>query len=174
MRAPILWVAAGALFALGAPVDAQQARGRGPGRMQLERQVQERFAQVVRRQLGLEDPQVRAIGEVTRSFQEERMALLRRERQLRIRIGPRSGGPPGAAAPPPLPDDEARTVLEEMAALREAEAELYRREQQHLLEVLSPAQLVRYYVLRDTMAERIRQLRGPPGGPGGPGGPRLR
>jgi Spy/CpxP family protein refolding chaperone len=74
-------------------------------------------------------------------------------------------------------DDEARTLLDQMQKLQFDEAKLFQSEQEALLQVLTPSQLVRFHALREQMGRRIQQLRGGPGmsgrrGPGGgPGGP---
>jgi hypothetical protein len=65
--------------------------------------------------------------------------------------------------------------MERMAELRLQEAELFRAEQEALLEVLTPTQVLGLQALRQELGQRIRALRGGPGGdergrrPGGPG-----
>jgi Spy/CpxP family protein refolding chaperone len=127
----------------------------------MEREVQRRFQERVRRELGLDDEQARALAQAVTAFQDERRSLLQREARLRQRL--RSTGPL-------LSDDEAGEVLEEMAALQVEEARLLQREQARLLEVLTAPQAVRFYTLRAELGERVRRLRGG-GGPGPGGGP---
>ena len=55
----------------------------GQGREGLERQFRERFAEVVRRRLNLDDAQMRQLGQVNGRYERERMMLLREERQMR-------------------------------------------------------------------------------------------
>lgn len=146
--------------ALPGPLDAQVRRP--PPRPELERQIDERFQQRVRQELGLSEAQARDLASVVDEFQVERRELIRREGVLRQRL--RSTGTL-------LSDQAARAALEEMALVQEREAELLRREQARLLEVLDAPRVLRLYTLRAELAERIRRLRGggPPGGPGGGG-----
>lgn len=165
------WAVA-ALLVLTLPLAGQQRRGPGPGmdRAEMQRRIQLRFGEIVRNELGLDEHEARALGDIVRSFQEERQALVLRERQLRRRALGQAGGGAPARRERLLPDEEARELLGEMAELRVAEAELYRREQERLLEVLTPGQVVRFHVLREEMAERLRRIRGGPPPGGGPGG----
>jgi hypothetical protein len=163
-------LACGALVALLLPALAPdaasaQVRPRPPAeRQEMERRVQQRFQARVAQELGLDAEQVGELGAVATSFQAERRALVQREMRLRQRL---------TSTGPLLSDEAARSVLEEMAAVQEREAELLRREQARLLEFLSPSQTVRFYTLRGELADQIRRLQGagPRGGPGGgPGG----
>ena len=85
-----------------------------------------------------------------------------------------------------LAEDDARAILQEMVDLQQRELDLYKREQTELLGFLTPVQLVRFYQLRESLGQRVNQLRqgrgqgngagGQPGRPGGsgPGGRTLR
>lgn len=74
---------------------------------------------------------------------------------------------------------EAMEILNGLVRAQEDELALYKKEQTELLTVLSPAQLVQFYRIRDEWGQRIQQMRqrrrpgGPPGGlspnPGGSG-----
>lgn len=160
-----------ALMAVPSATEAQLRRG-PVGRMEMEQRVRQRFAEMVRTQLGLTSDQQGRMAEVLRESERERAALMLRERQLRGRVGRAPLG--GGAAPELLPESRAREVLGEMVAIQEEEARLLSREQDALLEILSAPQLVRFYGMREQLAERIRRLQegGPPPGrgPGGIGG----
>jgi hypothetical protein len=130
--------------------------------MQLERQLQVRFQEMVKTQLGLTDEKLQAVEGVMQSFQNERMTLGRNQASLRHRL-----------QDPVLLDiseEDAQEILREMVSLQEREIELYRREQEQLLTHLSASQLVRFYALREQMGRRMQQLRQGRGGPGGPPG----
>lgn len=133
-------------------------------RLELERRLQMRFGQQVRDQLGLTQEQFQSLEGVMRSFQEERQTLNRSQASLRYRLRD-----PGLAE---IGDDAARELLREMISLQEQELSLYRREQEQLLQVLTPAQVVRFYRLREDLGQRVQALRqGRGGGMGaGPGG----
>ncbi len=142
--------------ATGAPLSAQRGP---PGRMgqqdrtELERRVRERFGQMVKQRLGLDDEQAQRLNETVMSFQEDRMSLWREEQAVRKRVEALllEGGDDQA---------EARALLQRMQELRMEEARLGQTEQDKLLEVLTPAQVLRFQSMREEMGQRIRRLRG--------------
>ena len=139
-------------------------RGMGRQRQQLERQIRLRFQEMVREQLGLSDETLQSVQGVMQSFQEERMELGRAQASVRHRLQD-----PGLQN---VGDDDAMALLSEMVLLQERELELYRQEQEQLLVLLSPSQLVRFYALREGINRRIQEMRGGRGrgSPGGGGG----
>jgi len=147
---------------LTSPLEAQQRRpAQRPDRPEMEAQVRQRFQQMVFRELGLTPEQGEAMGRVVEEMQEPRRALNQRQRLLQRRMA-------GTGAL--LSQAEASAVLEELVAVREEETRMLRQEQERLLEILSPPQLVRFYTLREQFAARIRQLReNRPGGGAAPG-----
>ncbi len=58
-----------------------------------------------------------------------------------------------------LSDEEAHSIFAEMRAVREAEVELAREEEAAILEVLTVPQLVRFYAIREDLAQRVLRLR---------------
>lgn len=163
------WLLAPSLVAAqgGPPPQAGQRQ-----RMELERRLEARFGQTVREQLGLTQEQLQAVQGVMQSFQQERQTLNRAQASLRYRLRD-----PGLAD---IGDEAARELLKEMISLQEQELSLYRKEQEQLLGVLTPSQVVRFYRLREDLGRRVQELRmqrggggvggGPGGGPGGGGG----
>lgn len=167
------WILRASFLALtlsAVPVAAQQRPpDRRPERADLERRVRARFGEMVKNRLGLTDEQAAQLDEAVGSFRQERQTLFREEQALQKRTEAAllEGGPS---------DDEARDLLDQMQKLQFQEAELFKSEQEKLLQVLTPSQLVRFHALREEMGRRIQQLRGGPGmpgrrGPGGMGGP---
>lgn len=159
----------GLLLGLAPLLEAQQ-RGRqrrGPpqDRDRMEQMIRQRFGQMIRERLGLEEEEARRLGETMEGFQEERETLSREEQAVRRRMEALmlEGGEDQEAA---------RALLERMFDLRAREVELFRREQEGLLEVLTPVQVLRFHHLRQELARRIERLRrqGRPG-PGGEGLP---
>jgi Spy/CpxP family protein refolding chaperone len=150
-----------ALLVIPTATDAQQRRPR-PERAQMEAQLRQRFQGLVVRELGLDEDRGRALAEAVREFQEPRRELFQRQRGLERRLT-------GTGAL--LSEDEARAVLDELVGVKEEEARLMALEQERLLEILTPPQLVRFYTLRDQLSRRIRQLRENRPGGGGPDGP---
>jgi len=159
----ITLVAALVCAVIPAAAQAQQRGGRrgppGAGRADLEQRVRGRFGEMVRQRLGLDDEQSAALAEMMASFQGDRRQLARDEEALRRRVEAAMLEGRGS-------DDEARSLLERLLDLREREAALFRAEQEALLEVLTPWQLLQFHALREQLNERVRQLRGGRG-PGG-------
>jgi hypothetical protein len=148
-------------LSLGAPLSAQR-RGSSntpAERADLERRLRDNFERTVRDRLDLTEVQAAQLADVVLGFQQERLVLQRRESDLRRRLqgqvsSARRGGPL-------LSDPEAREVLSEMRAVQNAETDLINREHDRLLQVLSPPQLVRYYLIREQLADILRRVRGP-------------
>lgn len=138
-------------------------------RMELEQRLHAGFGRAVQARLGLAPEKLAALQEVMMSFQEDRMELNRARAVVRFRLREQ--------ALQDMPEAEARSLLQEMIRLQEEEVDLYRREQEQLLQVLTPLQLVRFYNLRESLGQQVQELRrgrgpgrGPGGGPGGMGG----
>lgn len=155
------------LATLTVPSDAgAQDRSRDSERSELEERVRARFAELVRRRLGLSEEQERTLASVVESFQDERRELGRRQGTLRRRI--RSLDLDDRSTDEvELSVEEARAILEEMAAVRAEEVRLLRAEQEALLQILGPVQVLQFHQLREDMADRIRRARGRRGGDDG-------
>lgn len=148
-----------------APAQATPPPGGQRHRMDLEQRLHAGFGQMVRTRLELGPEESAALQRVMMSFQEDRMKLNRARAVLRFQLR--------EPALQSMPEAEARTLLQEMIRLQEEEVGLYRREQQQLLQVLTPVQLIRFYGLRENLGQQVQELRqgrGPGRGPGG-GGP---
>jgi len=131
-------------------------------RSELERRLHLGFQRSIQNQLGLGQETMQSLQGLMQSFQEERQVLNRAQGSLRYRL-----------RDPALRDigeDEARSILKEMVDVQQRELDLYRREQEELLKVVSPVQLIRFYGLRDDLGLRVQQLRQGRGQGGGPGG----
>jgi Spy/CpxP family protein refolding chaperone len=157
------------------PWDAAAQRRGGGNRAQLEERVRAEMARVTRERLGLDEAEAQELSEVMQSFESRRRELFAEEQATRLRVEAvlRGGG---------SDQDEARDVITRMWELRGEEVELFREEQEALLDVLTPVQLLRLQELRQDFGRRIRALGGGRGGRGGapggggsagrPGGPR--
>ena len=158
----LLWVALAAPLALSSGLLSAQTRPDGPPseqRQRLERQIGERFQALIRSELGIDEETSAALREAADRFSGDRRALSQRQQLLRRRL--RSSGTLLDAV-------EAQAVLDELVAVQQGEVDLLTREQAAFSEILSAPQLVRFYMLREQLSERVRNLRGGPGGPGGP------
>ena len=121
--------------------------------------VRARFGQMVRERLGLDDTQSQRLSEIVEGFQAERRSLGREDRAVRARMQ-------AVLLEDGSSDEEALELLARMQELRLEEARLFQAEQDALMEVLTPSQVLRFHALRDQMGQRIRQLRGGQGPPG--------
>lgn len=170
-RRALLAALVAATLAWPAALEAQQ-RGpqlrRAQDREQLEQRIRAQMGRMMQERLGLEEEQAEDLAGVVQDFDGRRRELFSLEQATRRRVEAllREGS---------ADQDEAAELLERMAQLRLQEAELFRDEQEALLDVLTPAQVLGLQALRQELGQRIRALRGGPGGdergrrPAGPG-----
>ena len=147
-------VALSASAGLSPIVASAQTRGGGPSgtRQELVERIRERFENRIARELRLDDEQREILSEVFSAFARSRAEILPRRREIERQISDHLAEPDGA-------EEDALALLEEMRALREREAELLREEEDRLLEVLTPSQVLRLQALRDQFGNQIRRLR---------------
>lgn len=138
------------------PQRGRRGQGQVPERMELERRVRARMAEMMREQLGLSEEEDVRLSEIVEGFSGQRRQLGRQERAVRRRVEALmlEGGQDLA---------EAAELLQRMSALRVQEAELIQAEHEALLEVLTPIQVLRLVHLREQLGQRIQRLRGQPG-----------
>ena len=170
-RGTLLTAFVAATLAWPAVLEAQQVDPqlrRGQDREQLEQRIRAQMGRMMRDRLGLEEEQAEELAGVVQDFDGRRRELFSLEQATRRRVEALLRD--GSDDP-----DEAAELMERMAELRLQEAELFRAEQEALLEVLTPTQVLGLQALRQELGQRIRALRGGPGGdergrrPGGPG-----
>jgi hypothetical protein len=128
--------------------------GGNPDRAAIEQRVERQFQERLARELDLSADQREELAEVLRDYATARTELLPRRRALGLEIralleGDRS-------------EDRALELIRELRELREAEADLLADEEERLLEVLTPIQVLRLQALRDQLGEQIRTLRAQP------------
>lgn len=145
-----------------APLAAQDRRER-PHTPQEREEMEERFrarmGRMIQERLGLSDEDLTSLQEVTESFQEQRRSLWRSEQATRRRV---------EALLLEDGDDqaEARELLTRLTELRQEESRLFEEEQEALLQVLTPMQVLELRALREQISRRMRSLRGRRGGRG--------
>lgn len=143
------------------PLEAQRIPpGGNPDRTALERRVQARFAELIQQRLELSDADAARLSQTMESFGAQRRQLHMEERVVRTRLE-------AFLQDPAATDEEALGLLQNMEGMRERETQLLRAEQEALLRVLTPLQLVRLHGMRAQLGERIQQLRGGQGPMGG-------
>ncbi len=132
------------------PVGAE-AQANAQERRDLERRVRQAFQNRIRQELRLTPPEMESLREVISWSEGERSRIATETRDLNGRVADflREGGT----------SDDARTLLTERASLQRRGTQLFLDEQERLLEVLTPAQVVRFYRLRDEFNARILRAR---------------
>jgi Spy/CpxP family protein refolding chaperone len=152
-----------------------EAQQRGPrmdremSREQMQERVQQGFEERMARALDLSEEQRARMREELSDFREARRGLMpqRRELQMQTRLFMRGDRDD---------DERARELIRARRELREAELRLQRDEEERLLRILTPSQVLRMQMLRDEFGERIRSLEARPrsggvrSGPVRPGG----
>jgi len=146
-------VAALALTFGSGALDAQQNQQRGPrgDRAQLEQRIMAHFSQLVKNELGLDSAATAGLFTVVEEFGSQRRELQMREARLSRQL--RGTGVY-------LSEEQSAAALEEVLAIKRQEVVVLEAEQERLSQVLTPAQVLRFYALREQMGERIRRLRG--------------
>lgn len=148
-----------ALTAITAPPASAQDRGRGRpqgDRAQLEQQLRQRLASVVRERLGLNDEQMRRLSEVNQKYDTLRRDLIRRE--FALRRGLRHQLMEAGTAS----DDSVARLLNEQLRIQRARVDLLEAEQRDLAQFLTPVQRARYLGIQEQMRRQVEQLRGRP------------
>ena len=135
------------------------------GQQALARQVRQRFAIVIRRQLNLTDDQARQLQGVEQRYQQQRSILLRDERATRLGLAASMQDTAGTP-------DQAKIAryLDELVQSQHRRAALLDSEQRDLAAFLTPLQRAKYQALHEQLNQRIRQMRQNARG-GGPGAP---
>ncbi len=123
-------------------------------RAMLQRQVRQAWIGNVRRQLNLNNEQMRTLNQVNTKYDRQRSDIQRDERQARL--GLKAAMEDTAAA-----DQNAR-IEQQMNALVGAQrrrADLLENEQKELAGFLTPLQRARYSVMQERLQQRLQQLR---------------
>jgi Spy/CpxP family protein refolding chaperone len=152
----------------GAMVEPGQRPGMlgGPRAEALRAQIEERFAQQVKLQLGLNDQQMDKLRTAVRADRDRRLHVRDREMDLRRALAEQMR--PGVAAN----QDSVAKLLDGLAANHVARDELEQQEQQELSQFLTPVQRSQLMFMRQQLQQRIQTIReGRWQGPAGRQGP---
>ncbi len=149
----LMWV----LALLWAPVLAGQQDSTPPPdsaeRERLQRQIEDRFAQVVQQQLRLNNDQVTKLRGTEERFRTRRREIMRRQLMLRFALNGQMC--PGCAANP----DSVRRLMDGIDANR---GELFRMQEEQDREMagyLTPVQRAQYQMLRERLVRRLGEVR---------------
>lgn len=129
----------------GAPPTSDQMT-----REEMQATIHAQFQRELERELGLNQTTMDAIFGIMADMGERRRDLWHRNRSLRnmTREFQESGGDEALA----------RRILSETRAIRSQEALLEADEESQLLQIMSPAEVLRFQALRDDFNERIRRM----------------
>jgi len=120
----------------------------------LQRQVRQAWIGNVRRQLNLNNEQMRTLNQVNTKYERQRGDIQRDERQARLGLK--------AAMEDTAAGDQNARIEQQMNVLVGAQrrrADLFENEQKELAGFLTPLQRARYSVLQERLAQRLQQLR---------------
>ena len=153
---------------VAATLSAQVAPNRAAGglpqaqrRAELERAFRQRTAEIVRRQLKLDDNQMTRLQAANQDFDRQRSGLVADERQTRQAL--RAELLAGDAAN----QQKVATLLDQMLRFQRRRLDIQESEQRELGKFLTPVQRAKYFGLQAQLRKRMMELRDRPGaGPG--------
>lgn len=137
------------------PMAAQAQSGGSSGSQELTREemmarLHAQFERELSRELGLGAEVRSEIEEILGSMRQKRRDLYQRRRALSAQkksFHEEGGG-----------EKDARRILSETRAVRAEEARIESEEEARLLEIMSPAEVLRFQVIRDDFNDRIRKM----------------
>lgn len=122
-------------------------------RAELQRQVRQAWQGVVRRQLNLNQEQMRSLNQVNGKYERERNSIVRDERQARLALK-------AAMADSGATDQNAR-VEQQLNVLVQAQrrrADLFENEQKDLSGFLTPLQRAKFSALQEQLNKRLQNV----------------
>lgn len=120
---------------------------------QLRMQLEQRFAERVRTQLGLTGEQESRVRAIMGNYADQRRGLEQAERNFQMALAGQLR--PGVAAN----QDSVTRMVNEIAATRVRYAESFQAELKDLSGVLTPVQLGQLFLMRDQLLQRAQELR---------------
>lgn len=157
MRGFIYLLAAGVLLA--APAAAQDSVTEPARAAELRRAIEERFTARVKEDLGLTDPQAEKLSRVAREYFRKRRELEAEERRLRAGLAAELR--PGVAGN----RETVGRLTQQFLDLKVRYAQSYQEEARDLGAFLDPIQRAQYFILRERLLERVREVQEQRGAP---------
>jgi len=155
-----------AFLLLAIPAAAQETVPPPPAdRDSLEQRVRERMAQVIKRQVGLNDDQMRRLGVTNRRFEGQQRELFVRERRTRMELRNE------LVLADSTRQAEVSRLLDQMLLIQKQRVELVEAEQRELATFMTPHQRAKYLGMQEQIRRRVDEMR-QQGGNRGPGGGR--
>jgi Spy/CpxP family protein refolding chaperone len=135
-----------------------QRASRAAGQQPLARELRQRFAGVVQRQLNLSDENAKRLEKVDSQFEQQRTALRREERQARLGLR--------AALADTANVDQAKIAqyMDQLTRGQRRRAEILESEQKELATFLTPLQRAKLQGLREQLVQRVNQIQRQNGG----------
>jgi hypothetical protein len=125
----------------------------GPRAEALRQLIEERFAQRLTTELGLDQEQSTRVRVVLSTWAVRRRALEREERRNRQQLG--AAMRPGVAA-----NDQAVTrLVDQLVTGRVAYVQTFKDELADLAPILTPVQRAQYVLMRDRLWQRVQEIR---------------
>ena len=159
----LLSVTAGSVLAQGG---GRGAGGRGqpagppPGgdatpqnRAQLEQNVRQRLAQMMKNQLGLNVEQMKKLQETNKRFDAKRRILVDQERDVRMSMRDELLRPDSARG------EQMNGLLDRMIKVQHQRVDILEQEQAELARFLTPTQRVQYFGMEERVRRRMQQMR---------------
>jgi periplasmic protein CpxP/Spy len=148
-----------AVLSMTSGVSAQLAQRRPPPRQQLERQLGERIAAVVKKRLNLSDAQMMQLQRVNQRVERQRLALLVQERQTRRQL--RDELQLGDAANQP----RVAELVDRGFQIQRQRLDLAESEQKELAAFMTPLQRAQYLGIQEQIRRRMEEMRRRQAGP---------
>ena len=131
--------------------DSVLGRSGGPARQELERRFRERSANIVRRELQLNDNQMSRLQGVNRQFETQRVALFAEERRARqaLRAEHMATNPN---------QQKVATLLDQLLGVSRRRFDIQASEQRELAKFLTPVQRAKYFGLQNQLRQRLEEV----------------
>jgi hypothetical protein len=144
----------------GAPATgaAQRAAPDNARRAELEQQIRQRMARMLKERVGLDDAQFEKTVAVNRRFDERRRALVEQERD--VRIGMRQEVMLEAQAN----QERVAQLLDQAIQVQRLRLQLMEDEQRALAEFLTPVQRAKYMAVQEQIHRALEEMRRPGAG----------
>lgn len=131
--------------------DSVLGRSGGPAREELERRFRERSANIVRRELQLNDNQMSRLQGVNRQFETQRVTLFAEERRARQALR--------AELTATNPNQQkVATLLDQLMAVSRRRFDIQASEQRELAKFLTPVQRAKYFGLQNQLRQRLEEV----------------
>lgn len=153
---------AGAQDGRAARIPQRQGAARAPGRANeqkpLVKELRQRFAGVIQKQLNLSNENARRLATVDRKYEQQRTQLRRDEREARL------GLQSALADSSNVDQAKISQYMDQLTQGQRRRADILEAEQKELATFLSPLQRAKLQGLREQLTQRVRQLQQQNGG----------